>query len=93
MLVVVLQWLFLHWENLIMLLPQFPLTFHQTQSEMPYFIDIDLYYSCGDSDSLCNHFRDVLWEDILKLSASAAASEFCEWVQVETGVYIPCCEY
>ena len=76
-----------------MLLSQFPLTFHQTQSEMPYFIDIHLYYSCGDSDSLCNHFRDVLWEDILKLSASAAASEFCEWVQVETGVYIPHCEY
>ena len=54
---------------------------------------IDLYYSCGDSDSLCNHFRDVLWEDILKLSASAAASECCEWVQVEAGLYIPHCEY
>ena len=33
--------------------------------------------------------RDVPWEDILKLGASAAASEFCEWVQVEIDVYIP----
>ena len=31
----------------------------------------------------------VPWEDIFKLSASAAASEFCEWVQVGIGVYIP----
>ena len=29
------------------------------------------------------------WEDIIKLSASAAASEFCGWVQVEIDVYIP----
>ena len=33
--------------------------------------------------------RDVPWEDIFKLGASAAASEFCEWVQVGTDVYIP----
>ena len=33
--------------------------------------------------------RDVPWEDIFKLSASAAASEFCEWIQVGTDVYIP----
>ena len=33
--------------------------------------------------------RDVPWEDIFKPSASAAASEFCEWVQVEIYVYIP----
>ena len=33
--------------------------------------------------------RDVPWEDIVKLSASAAASEFCEWVLVGTDVYIP----
>ena len=30
-----------------------------------------------------------LWEDIFKLSASAAASEFCEWVLVGIVVYIP----
>ena len=33
--------------------------------------------------------RDVPREDIFKLSASAAVSEFCEWVQVGIGVYIP----
>ena len=33
--------------------------------------------------------RDVSWEDIFKLGASAAASEFCEWVQVGIDVYIP----
>ena len=33
---------------------------------------------CADWDSLHDHLRDVPWEDIFKLSASAAASEFCE---------------
>ena len=33
--------------------------------------------------------RDDPWEDIFKLSASAAPSEFCEWVQVGIDVYIP----
>ena len=33
--------------------------------------------------------RDVPWENIFKLGASAAASEFCEWVQVGIDVYIP----
>ena len=46
-------------------------------------------YSCADWDGLHNHLRDVPWEDIFKLSASAAASEFCEWVQVVIDVYIP----
>ena len=35
-------------------------------------------YSCVDWDGLCDHLRDVPWEYIFKLSASAAASEFCE---------------
>ena len=38
MLVFVLQWLSLHWEILIMLFSQFPLTFHQIHNEMPCFI-------------------------------------------------------
>ena len=46
-------------------------------------------YSRADWDSLCDHLRDVPWEDIFKLSASAAASNFCEWVQIGTDVYIP----
>ena len=37
-LVFVLQWLSLHWEILIMLLSQFPLTFHQIHNGMPHFI-------------------------------------------------------
>ena len=46
-------------------------------------------YSRADWDGLRDHLRDVPWEDIFKLSASAAASEFCEWVQVGINVYIP----
>ena len=46
-------------------------------------------YSCADWDGVCDHLRDVPWKDIFKLSASAAASEFCEWVQVGIDVYTP----
>ena len=46
-------------------------------------------YSRADWDGFCDHLRDVPLKDIFKLSASAAASEFCEWVQVEIDVYIP----
>ena len=49
-------------------------------------------YSRGDWDGLCDHLRDVPWEDIFKLGASAAAaaaSEFCEWVQVGIDGHIP----
>ena len=37
--------------------------------------------------------RDVPWEEIIKLSASAAVSEFCDWVQVGMDVYILHCKY
>ena len=50
-------------------------------------------YSCADWDGLCDHLRDVPREDIFKLSASAATSEFCKWVQVGIDVYIPHCKY
>ena len=33
--------------------------------------------------------KSLPWEDIFKLGDSAAASEFCEWVQVGIDVYIP----
>ena len=46
-------------------------------------------YSRADGDGLHDHLRDVPWEDIFKLGASTAASEFCEWVQVGIDVYIP----
>ena len=47
----------------------------------------------ADCDGLCDYLRDVPWEHIFKLSASAAASDFCEWVQVGLDVYIPHREY
>ena len=46
-------------------------------------------YFHADWDGLPDYLRDVPWEDIFKLSASAAASEFCEWVQVGIDVHIP----
>ena len=46
-------------------------------------------YSRADWDGLHDHLRDVPWENIFKLGASTAASEFCEWVQVGIDVYIP----
>ena len=46
-------------------------------------------YSRADRDGLRDHLRNVPWENIFKLAASAAASEFCEWVQVGFDVYIP----
>ena len=52
-------------------------------------------YSRADWDGLCDHLRDVPWEDIFKFSAAAAAaaSEFCEWFQVGIDVYIPYHKY
>ena len=46
-------------------------------------------YSHADWDGLHDHLRDVPWEDIFKISASAGASGFCEWVQVGIDVCIP----
>ena len=52
------------------------------------FHRIAYYYSCADWDGLHDHLRDVPCEDIFKLGASAAASEFFKWVQVGIDVYI-----
>ena len=46
-------------------------------------------YSRANWDGLCDHLTDVPWEDVFELVASAAAKEFCEWVQVGIAVYIP----
>ena len=40
-----------------------------------------------------DHLKDVLWEGIFKLSVSAAAREFFEWIQVGIDVYIPHSKY
>ena len=45
-------------------------------------------YSHAYWDGLHDPLRDVSWQDIFKINASAAASDFCEWVQVGTDVYI-----
>ena len=37
---------------------------------------------------LHDHLRDVPWNNIFKLSVSAAAIEFCEWDEVGIDVYI-----
>ena len=58
-----------------------------SQQDAP-FHHIAYDYSRADWDGLRDHLRDVPWEDIFKLGASAAASEFCQWVQVGIDVYI-----
>ena len=65
-----------------------------SQRDAP-FHHIAYDYSRTDWDGLCDHLRDVPWEDIFKLSASAsaAACEFCDWVQVGIDVYIPHCNF
>ena len=69
-----------------MLLCQFPLT--NSQQDAPFHC-VAYNYFRPDWDCLRGHLRDFPWEDILKLGASIAASEFCERVQVEIDVYIP----
>ena len=88
-LVFVLQQLSLHWGTLIMLLSQFP---SNSKQDLPFYCTAYDYFR-ADSDGFPDHLRDVPWEDIFKLGVSAAASEFCEWVQVGNDVYIPHRQY
>ena len=53
--------------------------------EFPSYLKQDVLFHCiaygysgVDWNSLCDHLRDVPWEDIFKLSDSLVASEFCE---------------
>ena len=46
-----------------------------SQQDAPFHY---IAHGYADWDGLCGHLRDVPWEDIFKLGASAAASEFCE---------------
>ena len=59
-----------------------------SKRDAPFHCIADDYYG-ADWDGLCNHLRDALWEDIYTVSPSAAASEFCEWVQIGIDVYNP----
>ena len=74
MLVFVLQWLSLHWEILIMLLSQFFIDFPINLKRDTPFHRIACDYSRADWHGLCDHLRDVPWEDIFKHTAPAAAS-------------------
>ena len=55
----------------------------------PLFHHIVYDYSHAGWHGLCDHLTDLPWKDIFKLSASAAASEFFEWVQVGIDVHTP----
>ena len=48
-----------------------------------HLISIAYDFSCADWDSLCDHLRDIPWEDIFKLGAHTAASEFCSGFTLE----------
>ena len=62
-----------------MLLSQLPLTSHQIPNKCPFH-----YIACNYT-----HIDwDVPWEDIFKLSASAATSKLCGWIQVRIDVCI-----
>ena len=63
-----------------------------SQCDAP-FLHIPYDHSCTDLDDFCDHLRDNPWENNFKLSASAAANEFCEWVQVGINVYTPYQKY
>ena len=52
------------------------------------FHHISYDYSRADWNGLCDNLRDVVWEYVFKLSASAATNEFCEWVEFGIDVYI-----
>ena len=82
MLLFVLRWLY---HVVISVSIDFP---SYSQQHAPFHC-IAYDYSCVDCDCLFDHLRDVSWKDIFKLSASATASEFCQWVQVGIDVYIP----
>ena len=66
--------------------------FLSNSNRMPLFIT-SFDYSHVDQDGFQDHLRDIPWVDIFKLDASAAATEFCDWVQVGIDVYIHHCKY
>ena len=45
-------------------------------------------YSHADWEDLRDNLRDVPWEGIFKLGASATVSQYCEWLQVGIDVNI-----
>ena len=76
-----LEWLFFHWEMPVMF-SQFPLSFLQTQKGMLLFITQFKTILVHWLEWFDNHWRDVPWEDVFRLSAFAAGINFFQWVQV-----------
>ena len=56
-----------------------------------HHIAYDYFHACWNG--LHDHLKDFPWENIFKLGASTAASEFSKWVQVGIYVYIPSHKY
>ena len=83
MLVCVLQWLSCNWEMLTTLLSQFPLSFHQIRSRIPHFV-VWLITTLRLRGMVFVIIWEIFYVRISFKSASAVASEFCEWVQVES---------
>ena len=105
-LIVLLLWIYVFLLMPVFVLPWISL-YNRNSGHVVASVSIDLQLnSKGDAPFHCmtilvlvgrvffhDHLRDVPWEDILKLGTSAAATEFCEWVQVGIGVYISHCKY
>ena len=75
-----------------MAFPSLGNSFHVVVSvsiDFPSYSQQDTLFHCANWDNLRDHLRDVPWEDIFKLSASASASEFRVRVQIGIDVYIP----
>ena len=94
--IVLLFWIYLFLLTLVLFYNGFPSFLNDfptnSQQDAPFHC-IDYDYSRADWDGLRDHLRDVPWEDIFKLGASAAASEFSELVRVGIDVYIPHTKY
>ena len=65
---------FLPLENFDYIVVSVSIDFPINSKQDALFHCIAYDYSCADWDGLHNHLRDVPWQDIFKLSASAAAS-------------------
>ena len=70
----------------------FSINFPSNSQQDAPFHRIVYYCSRADWDGLRGHSRDVPWEDIFKLSPSAAY-ELCERIQIVIDVYIPHYKY
>ena len=87
MLVFVLQWLSLHLGNSDHVFVSVSIDFPSDSQWVALFHCIAYNYSCADWDGLCDHLRDVLWEDIFKVSALLLLVNFVSGFRLEL-VYI-----